>query len=126
MAALTERRRADRHEMSLKLSSIAQGHGAEAEITHRGKEVTVTILHPSGLRCYVWLDGNSPQPDVHVIPWHIGSGNKRLAKSFGDVNPHHQQKATHIAHGWEALAAEIDRGLAAAADGSAYTAESAA
>lgn len=121
---LTERRKADRLEMARRLEAVAAQHGACAEsVAARwgARCVTVDIQAGQGLRVSVDLDGESLQPDVHVIPWCIGAGsNARLAPSFGDVNPHHRRKATHVAYGWDALAAEIERGLAAAADGSAF------
>lgn len=121
MPALTERRKADRQIMAFKLAEIAQKHGAKAVMKLRDGDIIIELIHPSGLQCYVWLERRSVQPDIHVIPWHMGFAfNKRLAPSFGEVNPHHGQKATHVAHGWDALAAEIERGLKAAADGTAY------
>jgi hypothetical protein len=125
--ALTERRKADRLVMGLRLLEIATKHGAEGNREHDDEEVRVEIRHPSGLRCFVWFSRRSLQPDVHVIPWHLGPACRaRLAPSFGEVNQHHGRKATHVARGWGALAGEIERGLAAAADGSAYLQEQAA
>ena len=124
IAALSERRKADRATMARLLSEIAAKHGGAALVCCDADEVTIEIEHPSGMRCYVWLSRSSPQPGVYVIPWHLGFGcTRRLASSFGEVNPFHQRKATHVAHGWEALATEIERGLAAAADGTAYEAD---
>ncbi|HOW46146.1 MAG TPA: hypothetical protein P5305_04010 [Rubrivivax sp.] len=118
---LTERRKADRQAMAQKLAEIAARHGATAHITVEDGDTTLVLRHPSSLQCYVWLERRSVQPDVHVIPWHLAIGcTKRLAPSFGDVNPYHGHKATHVACGWPALAAEIERGLRAAADGTAY------
>lgn len=117
----TERRKADRLSMAKAIEQIAQKHGATCEVEGDGHEMHVYVFHPSGLAVTLWLDGKSTQPDVHIIPWHIKYGCAgRLASSFGDVNPYHRQKATHVRHGWDALAAEIERGFSAAADGSAF------
>lgn len=121
-AELTERRKADRAAMTKLIAEIAASHGAAVDIaSDQPNDVRIEIEHPAGLRCYVWLSGRSIQPDIHVIPWHLAVGcSRRLDPSFGDVNPYHFRKATHVAHGWSALAAEIERGLVAASNGSAF------
>lgn len=123
-SGLTERRYPDRVKMAELLEEIARKHGATTERhinVWSDRCISVCIKAPGGLRVSVDLDGASTQPDVHVIPWNIAlTSDATLEPSFGSVNPHHFQKATHVAYGWEALAAEIERGLVAAADGSAY------
>ena len=120
MAALSQRRKADRLAMATGIARIAQKYGASCDYEGDGTELNISAVHPSGLAVSLWLRSKSSQPDVHVIPWHMRFGEKRLSPSFGDVNPHHFRKATHVQHGWDALAAEIERGFAAAADGSAF------
>jgi len=117
----TERRKADRLAMAKAIEQIALKHGATCEWEGDGKELHIAARHPSGLAVSLWVCSFSTQPDVHVIPWHITYGHDvRLASTFGDVNPYHRQKATHVRRGWDALVAEIERGLSAAADGSAF------
>ena len=129
LLGLTERRKADRERMAQLLQALAESHGASVERRpHDGRcprEITLCIAAPGGLSVVLDVDGNSCQPDVHVIPWHVrpsmpGPVPVRLTPNFGDVNPHHGQKATHVAYGFEALYWEIHRGLKAAADGTAY------
>ena len=117
--ALTERRAADRAQMARELAALATSHGAECDVIPDGSHGVMVHIELNGLRVWIGLERGSIQPDVHVIPWHT-YGAARLRPSFGEVNPHHFGKATHVAHGWEALRAEIDRGLRAAADGSAF------
>lgn len=118
---LTERRVRDRVAMCDRLIEIAQRHGAQVVAEESGRRIDIRINAVGGLAVHIDLSGESVQPDVHVIPWCIRfNSDARLAPSFGQVNPHHFAKATHVAYGWEQLAAEIERGLAAAADGTAF------
>lgn len=116
----TERRKADRQAMAASLEKIALKYGALYDWEGDSSELHISICHPTGLSVNLWLRGKSTQPGVHVIPWHMRFGDLRLAPTFGDVNPHHFRKATHVRHGWDALATEIERGLSSAADGSAF------
>lgn len=121
--ALTERKKADRIRMGEILHSLAVTHGATCEVEEFGEgrqhSVRLHIVAPGGLQCRLSFEGDSTQPDVHVIGW--CSWDRRLALDFGpSVNPHHGAKSTHVAAGFPALLADIGRGLARAADGSAY------
>lgn len=121
MTTLTVRRKADRLAMAKGIEAIALKHGATCTYSAQGSELSIGVAHPTGLMVGLTLRGRSTQTDVHVIPWHIAMDSAaRLDMRFGAVNPHHFCKATHVAYGWEALATEIDRGLSAAADGSAF------
>jgi hypothetical protein len=118
---LSERRKADRIAMAKGIKEIAERYGATCEVEGAHDEIHIVAIHPGGLQLTFWLERKSCQPDVHVIPWHIHyESDARLSTAFGSVNPYHFRKATHVAHGWKSLATEIDRGFAAAADGSAY------
>lgn len=126
--ALTERRKADRLKMADEIESIVRECGATcvrsdpAPLSPRG--IWLEIEGAGGLCVTVDLDGESVQPDIHVVAWHVsGDSDSCLAASFGDVNPHHFRKATHVAYGFEALRQEVRRGLMAARDGSAFDAE---
>lgn len=118
---LTERRKADREEMARQIRALCAELGAEVDETALPRGVAIEIEAPGGLCVHVLFEGDSCQPDVHVIPWFTRSG-ARLVPAFGEVNPHHFGKATHVAHGSEALLAELRRGLSMACDGTAYQA----
>lgn len=119
---LTERRKADREEMARQIRALCVELGAEIERTEEPpRGFLLRIETPGGLCAWVGLSGDSLQPDVHVIPWHT-RGAARLVPAFGEVNPYHFGKATHVAHGWPALLANLRRGLTMARDGSAYQA----
>jgi len=118
---LTERRKADREEMARQIRALCVELGAECDETPLPRGVALEIEAPGGLCVHLLLEGDSCQPDVHVIPWHT-RGAARLVPALGEVNPYHFGKATHIAHGWPALLANLRRGLTMARDGSAYQA----
>lgn len=119
---LTEKRAADRKCMADTLQKLVLSLGGNVErtqITPRCEMLDITGAQ--GLSAYIDFDGDSSQPDVHVIGWCVRHpSDAKLAPSFGDVNPHHHRKATHVAYGFEALRQEIERGLTAAKDGSAF------
>jgi predicted transcriptional regulator len=119
---LTERRKADRAQLAAAVIDTATAGGATAEIEYVRRETWINIEAARGLRLTVTLDGQSPQPDVHVLSWHMHySGDARLSSCFpGDVNPYHRRKATVVAYGTRAMLDAIERGLRSAADGSAF------
>lgn len=119
--AYSERRKADREAMAAQMIVLATSHGCTVERTDSPPCIMLRIEAPGGLCVSIDVDGKSCQPDVHVIPWHMHyESDAKLARSFGDVNPHHQRKATHVRLGFDALHAELERGFKAAADGTAY------
>lgn len=125
---LTERRKADREKMAAEVSALAISLGAKVEISNPAplspRGIWVEIEAPGGLSVTVDFDGQSCQPDVHVISWHMrpARNKARLAPCFpgGDVNPFHRQKATYIARGFDELCAHLREVLAMARDGSIY------
>lgn len=119
MTELTERRKADREEMARQIRALCAELGAEVDETALPRGVALEIETPGGLCTHLMIEGDSCQPDVHVIPW-FTRGGARLAPAFGEVNPHHFGKATHVAYGSTALLAELRRGLTMARDDSAY------
>ena len=123
-AALTERRKADRVIMAERIQAISASFGAVCERCQLGTELIISIRTARGLRVGVGLDGRSVQPDVFVMAWNIASdSDAKLSPNFGDVNSCHYHKATHVAHGFDAVAAELARGLSMDADGSAFQTE---
>lgn len=120
--ALTETRKADRARMVAALRTLAAECGAEMTADPMGpREVSVYLHAPGGLSAWISIDGDSPQPDVLIVAWHMrGDPDAKLKRSFGEVNPYHQRKATHVAYGFDALVTELRRGLTLAASGEAY------
>lgn len=120
----TEKRKADREFMLAAVITMAERLGvAHEEREPLGTEISTLLCAPGGLSVRVDFDGNSCQPDVHVLSWHMDwKSEKRLNNGTfgGNVNPHHKQKATYIASGFEDLMAKLERGLTMAIDGSAY------
>lgn len=130
MDHLTERRKTDRAKIAEAVRALAVELGCTAEIDAAPfggmspRMVMVRIRTDRGLQLHVDLDGDSIQPDVHVLSWHMASDvDTRLADAFGDINPFHHSKATDVARGTAALLATIRRRLEQCADGSAYSAE---
>lgn len=127
---LTERKKADRAQMATAVAMLAATHGATVEIEPEGvnsihpRAVVVNIRAPRGLLVSIDFDGQSCQPDVHVVSWHMATDvDTCLADAFvpcGGVNSYHHRKATDVAEGFEALCATLDKRLAMAADGSAF------
>jgi len=127
MRALTERRKADREEMARRVIECALAHGASAEINpdHLGaRAVWVTIRAPRGLCLTLDFDGDSSQPDMHVMSWHMATDvDTCLSDAFtavGDINNYHYRKATTVAYGFNHLLNALSRGLALAATGAAF------
>lgn len=125
LPALTSTKAKDRIRMAELLADMIRARGASCE---RGefegpREITLCVNTPRGLRVNVDLDGASSQPDVYVLSWHMGwESNDRLndATFGGRVNPHHQQKATYIAHGFAHLYERLKFGLDKAISGDAF------
>lgn len=132
--ALTEKRKADRKVMALKLKALAESLGATADIeweeptsTFRKRRTIVHIKAARGLCLNVDLDGDSCQPDIHVLSWHMDlDTDARLDDSFGNINRHHFRKATYFGEGFEGpwgLEGQVELGLCKARDGDAFNAE---
>lgn len=127
---LTERRKADRAKMADMVHALALEMGAAATIEHQPfgeihpHMIAVQIRTDRGLCLTVDFDGESCQPDVHVLSWHTALDvDTCLADAFGSVNQSHYSKATDVAHGLDSLLAVLRQKLAMCADGSAYSAE---
>jgi len=132
--ALSEKLKADRKVMALKLKALAEFLGATAEIqwedpasTYYKRRTIVHIKAARGLLLNVDLNGDSCQPDVHVLSWHIDlDSDARLADSFGNINQFHFRKATYFGEGFEGLwgiEGQVELGLCKARDGDAFSAE---
>ena len=129
----TERRKADRTAMAKAVAAIAHEKGIAATITSEGdpsnylgdRAVFVTLEGPRGLGLTIDFDGNSCQPDTHVLSWYIGTKHDtRFATGFApSINTIHRHKATDIAEGFEELCALLQCRLDAVANGSAFEGE---
>lgn len=125
---LSVKRTADRTRMALHAQELILACGATFERSEGGdypgpRCVQLKVRAPGGLCVTVEFDGDSCQPDVYVLSWHIDIGSDaQLSNAVfgGAVNPHHLRKATYIASGFEDLCAKLKSGLQKAADGSAY------
>jgi hypothetical protein len=125
MPILSEKRAADRKTMADAVAELVTACGAtyKREDHPDRREVWLDITAPGGLELTVDFDGNSIQPDIHVLSWHMSheSPNRLNNATFGgNVNPHHKCKATYIAEGFEDLCRQLTSGLLMAKDGTAY------
>lgn len=128
---LSVTRAMDRQKMAQELQAVIAVYCAtctriEGEQAVGPRAIRLKVEAPRGLRVTVDLDGDSCQPDVHVLSWHMApSATAQLndATFGGNVNPYHKQKATYVAHGFLDLIAQLRKGLAMAVDGSAFLAE---
>lgn len=124
--AYTERRKADRAAMAAIITEQATTAGAVVErlepapLSPRG--VWLHIQAPGGLRVTVDLDGDSCQPDVHVLAWNLSldSGRKMSPAFWYAVNRFHFGKCTEVREGFEPMLARVVEGVRAAVDGRAY------
>lgn len=130
MKQLTERRKADRMAMIVGVEDLLKRLGVQyqrteaelAEICPRRLSVELTL--PKGLQLTVDFDGDSPQPDCHVLSWHMSTASSAcLSNVFQSVNNYHFQKATDIAEGYAMLLAVLEDRIAAAQDGTAFSIE---
>ncbi|WP_395175500.1 hypothetical protein [Roseibium alexandrii] len=124
---LTEKRKKDRQTMATVLADLVRENGAEAEIRERGKrEIVVEIRTARGVCLNVDFDGESWQPDVHVLSWHTSIDSDACFKSYafgGSVNQCHRRKATDTAEGFDRLCTVVKRRLSQIANGSVFDLE---
>ncbi len=127
MPQYTERKKADREKMAAIVEAIAATHGATTErpdwfpeIYPRG--VMVSITTPGGLNVSVDFSGESTQPDVFVLSWHMATDSSLLisGRFSYHVNEYHRGKATDICEGFDALTETLSTRLACIASGEAY------
>lgn len=128
MTTLSEKRAGDRVKMANAIAELVVGCGAtfEREDHPDRREIWLKVTAPGGLQVTVDFDGNSIQPNVHVLSWHMHYESKKLlndATFGGNVNPHHKQKATYVAYGFDDLCHQLSLGLIKAKNGSAYLPE---
>lgn len=121
---LTERRKADRETMVVDVANAALRVPGVKVALNRDmgtREVWTHIKGARGLSLTVVFDGDSSQPDVHVLSWHGVEAPHKLSPSFApSVNNFHWHKATDIHEGFDGLCDLIVRRLRSAADGTAF------
>lgn len=128
---LTEKKKADRMKMAGVVIALAQEHGAAASIDQDWpgeRAVMVCIRADRGLCLNIDFDGESPQPGVHVLSWHMALDvDTCFSNSFGSagcsINSYHFRKATDIAHGFDDLCATLSHRLDQVATGEAFSDE---
>lgn len=123
---LTERRKADRQVMSLRIVDLAGGYQLAAwhQPEQPGtRETSVDLAGGHGLRMTVRFRGHSPQPDTWLLSWYgVEPGWRLNPAAFDRVNPYHGHKATDVCQGWNQLRNVLGLRFTAIADGSAFIA----
>lgn len=129
MTQLTERRAADRLAMANAVETLALSLGAAVTRPERfvPRQVRLAIATPHGCEVSVDFDGDTTQPDVHVITWNVASNSLyAFSGALGDVNPHHFAKVNRVGYGLDDLLRILARDIPALLDGRGYSAERAA
>ena len=111
---LTERRKADRDEMAKRIQALAASYGIpttrDPDPYPLGERETWVFIKPeNGPHLTLDFDGDSWQPDVFVLSWHMDLGDPRIiAPGFTrSINEHHRRKATDVCEGFTALEATL-------------------
>lgn len=126
---LSVTRAKDRQKMAQELQALAAECGVACSRVERDTDPRAIRLNfeaPQGLCVTVSLDGDSWQPDVHVLSWYMAGGaTAQLSDAVfgGNVNPYHRQKATYIASGFADLLVKLRKGLLLAVEGRAFLPE---
>lgn len=121
--SLTVLRKADREKMAEKIIALAEKHGATvAEQLDHDREILICLETRRGLCVSFDFDGNSAQPDVFFLHWHMRpDSDARLKLDFaGSVNKYHRRKATDILGSFEAMCSTLLTRLWAIAADSAF------
>lgn len=103
---LSEKRAKDRDHMAALLTGALSRDGVSIERNPDvgPREIELIISVDGGARVRVDFDGESVQPDVFVLGWHIDhKSDATFAPCMGDVNPFHHSKVTKVAYGFPAL-----------------------
>lgn len=130
MPTLSEKKKADRAKMAEIVRALAVEMGCTAEIEDQPygdispRMIMVRIRTERGLKINIDFDGQSCQPDIHVMSWHMSTRvDTCLSNAFGDINPHHFRKSTDVAYGFDHLIRILSRKLEMARNGTAYDLE---
>ncbi len=126
---LTEKRKADRAKMAdlLESAMIEAGASVTRPEPLGDREIRLEVQVPGGAYIGVDFDGHSSQPDVHVITWNTQSDSLfAFSAAMGSVNEFHFNKASRVAHGFDALLSVLRRDVALLLEGRGYSPERAA
>jgi len=111
---LSETRKADRTKIAQLVSDVCSEFKIDHKWTREGfdeaypKAHVIEIMAPRGVRCRIELDGDSCQPNVHVLPWNVAiDSDARFSARFGSVNQAHHQKMTAVAYNTDGLLAHL-------------------
>lgn len=109
---LTERRKADREKMADYFEGnwiAAPGFTCNRLRSAPGwpgeRCITLLLKGPRSILLSLDFDGDSAQPDTHVLSWHIASDSEaKFSTRFAhSTNLYHYRKATDVVRGFEAL-----------------------
>lgn len=127
---LSETRKKDRVEIAALVCATLSELKIDHSWTREGfdaaypKAHVITVLAPKGLRVRIEIDGDSCQPNVHVLPWHFDAKSDTcFSDAFGNINQFHFRKATLVAEGTDGLLAHLREQLTMAIDGTAFSPE---
>lgn len=127
---LSETRKKDRAEIAALVCATLSELKIDHTWTREGfdecykKAHVIKIEAPQGLRLQIEIDGDSCQPNVHVLPWNFSlKSDTCFADAFGAINQCHYRKATLVAYGTDGLLAHLREKLTQALDGSAFSPE---
>ncbi|MDW9531928.1 hypothetical protein RWE87_13560 [Sinorhizobium meliloti] len=130
IARLSETRKADRAKIAELISALCSEYQIDNSWTREGfdeaypKAHVVVVMAPRGLRVRIELDGESCQPNVHVLPWHMATDvDTCLADAFGDINKYHFRKLTAVAYGTDGLLRHLRQKFELIASGAAFSTE---
>lgn len=120
-------RQGDRVKLASRLVDLAQSLGATAELKlecsgQREVRVSIRAARGLGLDVSIRRPAKGPIPASFVLPWCLDGTDPhaRLTHEFGEVNPYHRRKATHVAWSVSDLMDQVCNGLSMARDGSAF------
>lgn len=125
LTSKTCRRAADREFMAKAVIELAQRMNLtyERDDDPRQRTILVKLKAESGLQVTADFDGSSRDGDSYLLSWNMHYESKRRLNNDtfgGNVNPHHQQKATYLAYGFDQLLQQLEKGFGMANDGTAY------
>ncbi|MDW9491723.1 hypothetical protein [Sinorhizobium meliloti] len=130
IAKLSETRKADRAKIAELVSALCSEFRIDHSWTREGfdeaypKAHVITIMAPRGLCVRIELDGESCQPNVHVLPWHVSHAvDTCLADAFGDINKYHFRKLTDVAYGTDGLLRHLRQKFELIKSGAAFSEE---
>ena len=131
MNNFTERRKSDRVKMLAGVEALLQRLKVDYQITTDEllgmcpRRVALELTLPRGLQLTIDFDGDSPQPDVFVLSWHMSTASSTCLAFgvFDSINNYHFQKATDVARGFDRLLQVLESRILAAQDGGAFSQE---